>query len=97
MLAKCIVMVLFLLTPLREGRHADLRDADLRDAISTHAPARGATFQLLQQRRQHVHFYSRPCERGDPPLIFRRGGWYNISTHAPARGATTGIAMADRR
>ena len=33
----------FLLTPLREGRHAALAKAFLLDKISTHAPAGGAT------------------------------------------------------
>ena len=33
----------FLLTPLREGRRLHVRDLRAEDAISTHAPAGGAT------------------------------------------------------
>ena len=36
----------FLLTPLREGRRAGRRDGRRREAISTHAPAGGATFPV---------------------------------------------------
>ena len=40
--------------------------------ISTHAPAGGATYTGLNDFRQKLHFYSRPCGRGDctiPALI----------------------------
>ena len=55
----------FLLTPLREGRLL-LRLFCVRvDGISTHAPAGGATL-ILPQQSFTLHFYSRPCGRGDP-------------------------------
>ena len=58
---------LFLLTPLREGRPEEAaHEATQVYNISTHAPAGGAThrrnYRLLNSE---VHFYSRPCGRGD--------------------------------
>ena len=102
---------LFLLTPLREGRHdrrpvcqACLRNFYSRPcgrgdrgaprngrarAISTHAPAGGATSYIRKiSYRLGNYFYSRPCGRGD--LYRIRSDFRNvpISTHAPAGGAT---------
>ena len=62
----------FLLTPLREGRHPSDHIAVGQPCISTHAPARGATWICKQINLRRKYFYSRPCERGD----LRRGdGW----------------------
>ena len=59
----------------------------MQTEISTHAPAGGATRAALKSRIGDVHFYSRPCGRGDQ--FFRIvGSIFNISTHAPAGGAT---------
>ena len=56
----------FLLTPLREGRHVVLAPGLAVRAISTHAPAGGATRAGLKNCiGVEVHFYSRPCGRGD--------------------------------
>ena len=55
----------FLLTPLREGRHAQHIRRHTDDCcISTHAPAGGATHEL-EADIAAAHFYSRPCGRGD--------------------------------
>ena len=78
----------FLLTPLREGRHCTRYIAFRREAISTHAPAGGATYTGLNDFRQKLHFYSRPCGRGDPTRFSRPNSSSSISTHAPAGGAT---------
>ena len=78
----------FLLTPLREGRrlHRRLHLAE-RYPISTHAPAGGATLLGHFPHLALLHFYSRPCGRGDGNT--REGGCrWSISTHAPAGGAT---------
>ena len=56
--------------------------------ISTHAPAGGATYTGLNDFRQKLHFYSRPCGRGDPTRFSRPNSSSSISTHAPAGGAT---------
>ena len=56
---------LFLLTPLREGRRAAADAAVLPAAISTHAPAGGATKLPAAGSTSALNFYSRPCGRGD--------------------------------
>ena len=65
LLALLIAAMLFLLTPLREGRPGHSCNAAGDHPISTHAPARGATDRGSAQKACHVNFYSRPCERGD--------------------------------
>ena len=55
--------------------------------ISTHAPAGGATSVLLSFKSHIMHFYSRPCGRGDGKTRIAGRGIF-ISTHAPAGGAT---------
>ncbi len=79
----------FLLTPLREGRHSSCRPRFARTTnISTHAPAGGATLTMGKNCLLLFHFYSRPCGRGD---LFRPDFSRllpPISTHAPAGGAT---------
>ncbi len=78
----------FLLTPLREGRPDCLHKPQAGAAISTHAPAGGATVQaaytivtasrfLLTPLREGRHHHRRSGPSGRP-----------ISTHAPAGGAT---------
>ena len=57
-------LILFLLTPLREGRHTETTYFNAV-AISTHAPAGGATVVHRSPGRMSRHFYSRPCGRGD--------------------------------
>ena len=87
LLSEPVKMPLFLLTPLREGRHFDLLADELPGLISTHAPAGGATQSPLFWQFSHFNFYSRPCGRGDRFDCFT-GTLVNISTHAPAGGAT---------
>ena len=55
----------FLLTPLREGRPRRSIGMSPARAISTHAPAGGATNDDFIMLKTNVHFYSRPCGRGD--------------------------------
>ena len=63
--ARTIGASVFLLTPLREGRR-DLPEQSMEtNAISTHAPAGGATAVRAERGRQLEYFYSRPCGRGD--------------------------------
>ena len=70
-----IAETLFLLTPLREGRHADEETIKLdRLAISTHAPAGGATKGSSSRMPSASYFYSRPCGRGDRARRCRRRG-----------------------
>ena len=57
--------VRFLLTPLREGRRLIVHHRNPQAAISTHAPAGGATRRREEVRDEPDHFYSRPCGRGD--------------------------------
>ena len=79
----------FLLTPLREGRLAVFQQFNRRKiGISTHAPAGGATGRTAQRRWCLIHFYSRPCGRGDLYEMPRVDHETTISTHAPAGGAT---------
>ena len=58
--------LLFLLTPLREGRLASIVVMLFDGSISTHAPAGGATPPIhFHKRIFYCNFYSRPCGRGD--------------------------------
>ena len=45
----------FLLTPLREGRHAAVRTGPGGTTISTHAPAGGATRAIPPRKRRARH------------------------------------------
>ena len=55
---------LFLLTPLREGRHGiALALLDLR-VISTHAPAGGATYNAARPRFENKLFLLTPLREG---------------------------------
>ena len=57
--------LLFLLTPLREGRLASIVVMLFDGSISTHAPAGGATSAPVVAIIAAIDFYSRPCGRGD--------------------------------
>ena len=65
--------MLFLLTPLREGRRKSSPSAVFMVCISTHAPAGGATVPFLGEREPDADFYSRPCGRGDARRPLRTG------------------------
>ena len=78
----------FLLTPLREGRHTAAAPVNPTSCISTHAPAGGATRGTSCPCLSLCNFYSRPCGRGDARFAHRGRGDRTISTHAPAGGAT---------
>ena len=60
-------LVLFLLTPLCEGRPLRRRESLRRTGISTHAPLRGATWGTTDLLSYPANFYSRPSARGDAP------------------------------
>ena len=64
-----------------------LRDANAY-TISTHAPAGGATDCRRIHPAHTLHFYSRPCGRGDYGGDDEELVNVQISTHAPAGGAT---------
>ena len=59
-----------------------------KGAISTHAPAGGATICAIVVRDSLPDFYSRPCGRGDINCLCHSCAVRSISTHAPAGGAT---------
>ena len=82
------ISALFLLTPLREWRPLFRGGLRRPPAISTHAPAGGATSKRRKVSRT-CQFLLTPLREG------RRGSWGKvigrfvcISTHAPAGGAT---------
>ena len=79
---------LFLLTPLREGRHDQKMLEMYGYIISTHAPAGGATKPEDATSSPATNFYSPPCGRGDGRRHARSAPAGAISTHAPAGGAT---------
>ena len=79
--------LLFLLTPLREGRPVLDLDRAAAVVISTHAPTRGATRSGARGVGKDADFYSRPYARGDRAHNLA-GSRACISTRAPTRGAT---------
>ena len=64
-----------------------------KETISTHAPAGGATVRRGCGRGGSDNFYSRPCGRGDAPIVLSGLTTIPISTHAPAGGATPAAAL----
>ena len=83
---------LFLLTPLREGRlFAILLSAESTVFLLT--PLReGRPPRLKSSPFLILHFYSRPCGRGDARVMVALAD-ESISTHAPAGGATGGRGL----
>ena len=65
------MLLIFLLTPLREGRLSMMDFVNIRFSISTHAPAGGATCLAITPCIRSSYFYSRPCGRGDPDRLHR--------------------------
>ena len=87
----------FLLTPLREGRlRPQFRrfwmDTFLLTPLREGRPARRVKIYIPD-----LHFYSRPCGRGDHSAFEIRPRRWPISTHAPAGGATQDGFLAARR
>ena len=80
----------FQFTPLREGRH-DKPFWGVCEAISIHAPPRGATTSTAAGPPRH-DFNSRPSARGDRACWLAADG-ADISIHAPPRGATAVSAV----
>ena len=79
---------IFLLTPLREGRPAlPQRPGDL-PAISTHAPAGGATAGQTTINGSNITFLLTPLREGRLGAVQGAEQADYISTHAPAGGAT---------
>ena len=82
--------VIFLLTPLREGRRSATRRLFPVFVISTHAPAGGATLRYHPCGNPGAISTHAPAggatviQHGDIALVA-------ISTHAPAGGATSGV------
>ena len=58
-------VVVFQFTPLREGRHHDNQHQHRPQAISIHAPPRGATLPFCVLFSCLLYFNSRPSARGD--------------------------------
>ena len=87
--AHRIMMNIFLLTPLREGRRHTPPDIDNNVSISTHAPAGGATITMYGDIYEQQPFLLTPLREGDQRgCLFFGMKRMNISTHAPAGGAT---------
>ena len=59
----------------------------IRDSISIHAPAGGATPPVRRPPGLVPNFNSRPCGRGDACALTQQPAVV-ISIHAPAGGAT---------
>ena len=78
----------FLLTPLREGRPLHLSALLHSHTISTRAPTRGATSQLLPKIRDFVQISTHAPTRGATALAGVGLAVQQISTRAPTRGAT---------
>ena len=58
------------------------------DAISIHAPTRGATGDILKSTVQINDFNPRSYKRSDHCVQFVPSKIWDISIHAPTRGAT---------
>ena len=57
-------MAVFLLTPLREGRHVGFQGVVTAAAISTHAPAGGATDEYKKAFMNYALFLLTPLREG---------------------------------
>ena len=76
--------VLFLLTPLREGRRDSGVTAQLIGNISTHAPAGGATF--MQHRRNEIREISTHAPAGGATDALReKKRWISVFLLTPLR------------
>ena len=81
-----IIEILFLLTPLREGRRGYMAEGLGQGFISTHAPAGGATLDPDCAVVTRHNFYSRPCGRGDLLFSLRRSRTGNFYSRPCGRG-----------
>ena len=86
--AHRIMMNIFLLTPLREGRRHTPPDIDNNVSISTHAPAGGATITMYGDIYEQQPFLLTPLREGRHREGRNMAKAKVISTHAPAGGAT---------
>ncbi len=80
-------VLFYQLTRPRGARHAARQRTAHGDAVSTHAPARGATAGKHLARRYgcvSTHAPARGATQAQPQAVARAV----VSTHAPARGAT---------
>ena len=80
-------LILFLLTPLREGRPDRQRACAVCRSISTHAPAGGATADAVIQKLGLAISTHAPAGGATADAVIQKLG-LAISTHAPAGGAT---------
>ena len=77
----------FQFTPLREGRQLSSAGSHGRQAISIHAPPRGATDRRAAATSgDDISIHAPP--RGATGVSFSCLLWLSISIHAPPRGAT---------
>ena len=88
-----VMIYVFLLTPLREGRQSRFRFQQAHDAISTHAPAGGATYDFDSALCQLLISTHAPAG-GATSKDVNPDALSSISTHAPAGGATGRLAGA---
>ena len=84
--------LLFLLTPLREGRLVFVFVLSGPAIYFYSRPCgRGDCPSAMVKDMVLSNFYSRPCGRGDGARVHERTDTRNISTHAPAGGATSSL------
>jgi len=74
-------------TPPHEGRRSGRTRSPCCQAVSIHAPARGATIRVHQKLKRLIVSIHAPA-RGATMDVTRMRGGPDVSIHAPARGAT---------
>ena len=72
----------------RGARPRDARRHQVPHRVSTHAPARGATFASFDREMHFWSFNPRAREGRRPVILVWAQADRTVSTHAPARGAT---------
>mgnify|MGYP000993443091 CR=1 FL=1 len=83
-----LLVDVFLLTPLREGRHHELFRNRWKNQFLLTPLREGRQYDERFGGDEDAYFYSRPCGRGDFRLARSTAIITPISTHAPAGGAT---------
>ena len=79
---------LYIISIHAPARGATVRvEYDINSLVFQFTPLREGRLLCAPWRSVERNFNSRPCERGDAPLL-PETTFYEISIHAPARGAT---------
>ena len=91
--AHRIMMNIFLLTPLREGRRHTPPDIDNNVSISTHAPAGGATITMYGDIYEQQPFLLTPLREGRPEARSPHHQTLYFYSRPCGRGDTTSFAL----